>query len=58
MSETLHTKLLARKISDFCRLRVDPMLPPQESARIRDFLLGLIARSQTPLRKLRGTFAN
>lgn len=49
-----HTRLLARKISDFCRLRVDPILPPQESARIRNFLVGLIARSQTPPRKLRG----
>jgi hypothetical protein len=50
----LHTKLLARKISDFCRLRVDPVLPPQESRRIREYLLSLIARSQTPPRKLRG----
>jgi hypothetical protein len=54
MPETFHTKLLARKISDFFRLRVDPMLPPQESERIRDYLLGLIARSQIPPRKLRG----
>lgn len=49
-----HTKLLSRKISDFCRLRVDPILPPQESARIRNFLVDLIARSQIPPRKLRG----
>lgn len=49
-----HTKLLARKISDFCRLRVEPILPPQESARVRNFLIGLIALSQTPPRKLRG----
>jgi hypothetical protein len=54
MSEMLHTKLLARKISDFCRLRVDPVLPPQESGRIRDYLLSLVARSQTPPRKKRG----
>lgn len=49
-----HTKLLARKISDFCRLRVDPILPSQESARIRNFLVSLIARSQTPPRKPKG----
>src|SRR5688572_30010854 len=54
MPDFSHTKLLARKISDFCRLRVDPALPPPESARIRAFLLTLIARSQTPPRKLRG----
>lgn len=54
MPDAPHTKLLARKISDFCRLRIDPILPPQESARIRNFLVGLIARSQTPPRKLRG----
>lgn len=54
MPETSHTKLFSRKISDFCRLRVDPVLPPQESVRIRGFLLNLIARSATPPRKLRG----
>lgn len=54
MPDAPHTRLLARKISDFCRLRVDPILPSQESARIRNFLIGLIARSQTPPRKLRG----
>lgn len=54
MPETLHTNLLARKISDFCRLRIDPVLPPQEGKRIRDFLLDLIALSRTPPRKVRG----
>ncbi|MBB5049387.1 hypothetical protein HNR60_004164 [Rhodopseudomonas rhenobacensis] len=54
MPDTSHTKLFARKISDFCRLRIDPVLPPQESARIRTFLLHLIAGSVTPPRKLRG----
>lgn len=54
MTDLPHTKLLARKISDFCRLRVDPMLPPQDSARIKEFLLCLIAQSQTPPRKVRG----
>jgi hypothetical protein len=48
----LHTKLLALKIGDYCRLRIDPALPPKESFRIREFLLGLVARSQTPPRKL------
>lgn len=54
MPEISHSKLLSRKISDFCRLRVDPVLPPQESARVREFLLSLIARSLTPPRKIRG----
>ncbi len=49
-----HTRLFSRKISDFCRLRVDPVLPPQESERIRNFLVGLISRSQIPPRKLQG----
>lgn len=49
----MHTKLLALKICDYCRLRVDPALPPNEAARIREFLLGLIAQSQIPPRKLR-----
>lgn len=53
MSEISHTKLLSRKISEFCLLRVDPVLPQQESTRIRDFLIGLISRSETPPRKLR-----
>lgn len=54
MPDAPHTKLLARKISDFCRLRVDPILPSQESARIRNFLVDLIARSQIPPRKPKG----
>jgi hypothetical protein len=54
MPEISHSKLLSRKISDFCRLRLDPILPPRESARIRNFLLGLIAQSQVPPRKLQG----
>ena len=54
MPDLPHTKLLARKISDFCRLRIDPILPPQDSTRIKEFLLDLIARSQTPPRKVRG----
>lgn len=54
MPDLPHTKLLARKISDFCRLRVDPALPPQDSTRIKEFLLYLIAQSQTPPRKARG----
>lgn len=49
----MHTKLLALKICDYCRLRIDPALPPKEGSRIREFLLGLIARSQIPPRKLR-----
>lgn len=53
ISEISHTKLLSRKISEFCLLRVDPVLPQQESTRIRDFLIGLISRSETPPRKLR-----
>lgn len=54
MPDLPHNKLLARKISDFCRLRVDSVLPPQEGKRIREFLLDLIALSQTPPRKVRG----
>ncbi|WP_085463120.1 hypothetical protein [Mesorhizobium australicum] len=48
MPETSHTKLLVRKISDFCRLRVDPLFPQHESTRIRHFLVGLIIHSQQP----------
>ncbi|WP_352631241.1 hypothetical protein [Mesorhizobium sp. M0496] len=54
MTETSHTRLLSRKISDYCRLRLDPLFHPQESARIRAFLLDLISRANTPPRKLRG----
>lgn len=54
MPRTLHTSLLARKISDFCRLRLDPVLPPQESAQVKEYLLKLIARSGMPPRKPRG----
>lgn len=54
MPDTSHTRIFARKISDFCRLRIEPILPPQESVRIRTFLLNLIARSAMPPRKPRG----
>lgn len=54
MPRTLHTALLARKISDFCRLRLDPVLPPQESAQVKEYLLKLIARSRMPPCKPRG----
>ncbi|MER8691544.1 hypothetical protein NKI77_04760 [Mesorhizobium opportunistum] len=54
MTETSHTRLLSRKISDYCRIRLDPLFPPQESARIRAYLLNLIARAETPPRKIRG----
>lgn len=54
MPDLPHTKLLARKISDFCRLRVEPALPPKESTRIKEFLLSLIAQSQMPPLNVRG----
>ncbi|RUW03210.1 hypothetical protein EOA53_29750, partial [Mesorhizobium sp. M1A.F.Ca.IN.020.03.1.1] len=54
MTEPAHTRLLSRKISDYCRIRLDPLFPPQESARIRAFLLNLISCSKKPPRKLRG----
>ncbi|MBZ9894420.1 MULTISPECIES: hypothetical protein [unclassified Mesorhizobium] len=54
MTDISHNKLLSRKISDFCRLRVDPVLPPQESARIKSFLLNLIGLSRMPPRSPRG----
>ncbi|TPK05685.1 hypothetical protein FJ872_25695 [Mesorhizobium sp. B2-5-9] len=54
MTATSHTRLLSRKISDYCRIRLDPLFPPQESARIRAYLLNLIARAETPPRKIRG----
>lgn len=54
MPDLPHTKLFARKISDFCRLRIDPALPPRDSTRIKEFLLCLIAQSQTPPRTARG----
>ncbi len=54
MTATSHTRLLSRKISDYCRIRLDPLFPPQESARIRAFLLNLICCAKTPPRKLRG----
>lgn len=54
MPDIPHTKLFARKISDFCRLRIDPILPAPEGARIKKFLVDLIAQSQIPPRKLRG----
>lgn len=53
MTDISHNKLLSGKISDFCRLRVDPVLPPQESARIKSFLLNLIGLSRTPPRSAR-----
>lgn len=53
MNETSHTRLLSRKISDYCRIRIDPLFPPHESARIRAFLLNLISCAETPPRKLR-----
>ena len=53
MIDASHTKHFARKISDFCRLRIDKMFPPLESAAIKAFLLDLIARSVTPPRKMR-----
>ncbi len=54
MTEISHTRLLTRKISDFCRLRLDPVLTPQGSARTREYLLNLISRAQTPPRRPRG----
>lgn len=54
MPDLSHPSLFARKISDFCRLRIDPVLPPQESARLKSFLLNLIERSAVPPRKVRG----
>ncbi|WP_210164215.1 hypothetical protein [Mesorhizobium sp. LSJC285A00] len=53
MTETSHTRLLSRKISDYCRIRFDPLFPPQEGARIRAFLLNLISCAESPPRKLR-----
>ncbi|CCD86682.1 conserved protein of unknown function [Bradyrhizobium sp. ORS 285] len=53
MIDASHTKRFARKISSFCRVRIDKMFPPLESAAIKAFLLDLIARSVTPPRKMR-----
>lgn len=47
-------RLFAQKISDFCQLRLDPVLSPQESAQTKAYLLNLIARSMTAPRKVRG----
>jgi hypothetical protein len=54
IADISRNKLLFCKISDFCRLRVDPVLPLQESARIKSFLLYLIGLSRTPPRSARG----
>ncbi|MBZ9763381.1 hypothetical protein LB553_21205 [Mesorhizobium sp. CA8] len=44
-------KLLSRKISDFCRLRVSSVLPPHEAERVREYMLDLIAQRRQPPRK-------
>ncbi|UCI09556.1 hypothetical protein [Mesorhizobium sp. B1-1-8] len=43
-------KLLSRKISDFCRLRISSVLPPHEAERIRQYMLDLIAQRRQPPR--------
>ena len=51
MPEVSNTKLLSRKISDFCRVRISSALPPNEAERIRQYMLDLIAQRRQPPRK-------
>ncbi|MER9029625.1 hypothetical protein [Mesorhizobium sp. M0674] len=54
MPEILNPELLVRKLSDFCRVRVAPVLPPHEVERVRAYMVGLITTAQRPPTRSRG----
>jgi hypothetical protein len=41
---------LVRMISDFCRVRLTPLIPPLETERLRNYLVGLIQSREQPPR--------
>lgn len=43
-------RLTPRMITDFCRLRIGPLLPPIEADRLRQYLLNLLAARELPPR--------
>ena len=51
--EISNMRLLSRKISDFCRLRLFSVLPPHEAERVQRYMLDLIAQRRQPPRKVR-----
>ncbi|MER9642371.1 hypothetical protein [Mesorhizobium sp. L2C084A000] len=54
MPEIWNPELLVRKLSDFCRVRVAPVLPPHEVERVRAYMVGLITTAQRPPTRSRG----
>lgn len=48
MSHASNAGILSRKIVDFCRLRLDPLLPPSDAENLLSYMLDLIARRQYP----------
>ncbi|MEI9407645.1 hypothetical protein [Mesorhizobium salmacidum] len=49
MPKTLNPKVMVRKLSDFCQIRVAPVLPPHEAERVRVYLISLFnSRTRPP----------
>lgn len=48
MTEHFSEKVLSRKLSDFCRIRIAPVLPPQEVEQLRAYMVGLIVGRRYP----------
>lgn len=46
----LPSPALRRKIADYCRTRLAPLLPPREVARLEEHLLSLVERCEHPPR--------
>lgn len=54
MPENLSEKVLSRKLSDFCRVRLAPVLPPQEVEQLCSYMVGLIVERRYPPTRNRG----
>lgn len=54
MPEAWNPKLLVRKLSDFCQVRVAPMLPPHEAERVRSYMVALVINCRHPPKRKRG----
>ena len=46
----MHASVFARKISDFCRIRLAPLLPPREAERLGKYLVALVTARNLPPR--------
>ncbi|TGQ30650.1 MULTISPECIES: hypothetical protein [unclassified Mesorhizobium] len=54
MPKTLNPKVIVRKLSDFCQVRVAPVLPPHDAERVRTYLISLVNSRRRPPTLSRG----